>query len=116
MKVSKIEITAIEMAYNLYVKGHGLTHAVRMANAKIADLSKLMNPEKNVDPALFTNAHNLSYKVKKNGVTHYYSKCTAPNEIRQIQREYTKGKSVAFLAETYGLSVSTIYNYLETEI
>lgn len=113
MKVSKIEITAIEMAYKLYVKGHGLTHAVRMANEKVSEVSKIMEKD---DKELLTTSSRLSRKVKQNNVTHYYSKATAPEQIKDIQREYQKGKSVSSLARIYGLSRGTIYSYLEFQV
>jgi DNA-binding NarL/FixJ family response regulator len=109
---TKIEISAIELAYNLYVKGFGLTYSVKMANDKITDLSKLMNPEQDINPSLLTNRRSLSYRVKKNGVTHYYSKSTAPDQILEIQYEHATGKSVSELAKMYGLSQTTIRSYL----
>ena len=112
----KFEISAIQIAYNLYVKGHGLTHAVRMANAEVANIFKKVNPDKEITPDLFTNAHNLSYQVKKDGITHHYAKCYNPDAIAKMKKEFAAGKSKTKLAEQYGVSYGTITNYLNSNI
>lgn len=114
MKVTKIEISAIQLAFNLYKKGHGLTHAVRMANAKIADLAKLANPDQPLNPDLMLANHQLVYRVKKEGITHNYSKMYNPDAIMKMQKEHAKGKSIAYLADHYGVCTATMSRYLKT--
>lgn len=115
MKISKIEISATDMAYNLYVSGHGITHAVRMANAKVADLFKMMHPEKNMNPDYFANVHNVAYRAKKAGVVHHYAKSYNPDAIRKMKKDYEGGKTMAAIAKQYGISTTTVFNYLKTE-
>jgi DNA-binding MurR/RpiR family transcriptional regulator len=112
-KIQNVQINALSLAYNLYLSGDGLTHAVRQANARIANITR--DSGKQVEPAMMLANHQLYYQVKKANKVHGYNKILAPEQINLLKRDRERGYSVSGLAEKYGVSMSTVYKYLKSK-
>ena len=108
-KITSVESSAIELAVNFYLKGDGLTHAVKMANAMIAELAVKSN--KGVHYSMMLANHQLLYRVKKDGTFHHYNKILTPAQIKTIKVKRDRGFTLKQLALEYGVSPATIRNY-----
>ena len=110
-KIQTIETNALKIAVTLYVQGNGLTHAVRMANARIAQHAA--DSGMKIEPAMMLANHQLHYRVKKDGQLHHYNKILTPVQIRDMKKLREKGWTYQAIATKYGVSLCTARNNIK---